>query len=352
MTHSRPRGAWRPLLVVLALLAAVAACGDETPGGGHRDASHGRELFVGYGCGACHQVGACGRPSAGSVRGSTTCTNSASSPACCGTIRSCWPPSSGPAGLRPEHGGARRRCDPAGRDGSGGVPAGSAMITSLPDPAVLVPILDVATLHVRRWRRGGGGRTTRGATRDDRAPLALPARARDRDGRGGARHGAAGQPLLRRTHGAAPAADPRRGTADGHGPPRRDPVARVGGGATSRAGRRGADGRARAPGRHAPPGDHAALASAAALRRRRRLRAAAPGRARDPARTAVLAWSAVGAAARRGDGAALAAVAALAVNALAGAGLGVVLLAAQLPLYDAYAAFGPERSTSSGSAGR
>jgi putative membrane protein len=56
--------------------------------------------------------------------------------------------------------------------------------------------------------------------------------------------------------------------------------------------------------------------------------------------TAVLAWAAVGAATQHGDGAALAAVAALAVNALAGAGLGVVLLAAPLPLYDAHAAFG------------
>jgi cytochrome c oxidase assembly factor CtaG len=47
---------------------------------------------------------------------------------------------------------------------------------------------------------------------------------------------------------------------------------------------------------------------------------------------------------RRGhtrDAAVLAAVAALGVDALAGAGLGVVLLAAPVPLYDAYVPFGP-----------
>lgn len=56
-TRRSPRSAWRPFLAVLALLAAVAACGDETPEVAIGDASHGRELFVGYGCGACHQVG-------------------------------------------------------------------------------------------------------------------------------------------------------------------------------------------------------------------------------------------------------------------------------------------------------
>jgi putative membrane protein len=57
--------------------------------------------------------------------------------------------------------------------------------------------------------------------------------------------------------------------------------------------------------------------------------------------TAVLAWAAVAAAARCGDGRALVAVVVLALNALAGAGLGVVLLSAPLILYDSYATAGP-----------
>jgi cytochrome c len=57
MTRRSPPGAWRPFLVVVVLLAAVAACGDETPDVTIGDASNGRELFIGYGCGACHQVG-------------------------------------------------------------------------------------------------------------------------------------------------------------------------------------------------------------------------------------------------------------------------------------------------------
>jgi putative membrane protein len=56
--------------------------------------------------------------------------------------------------------------------------------------------------------------------------------------------------------------------------------------------------------------------------------------------TAVAAWTAVVAAARAGGTRTLAAVVALAANALAGAGLGVVLLSAPIPLYDGYAALG------------
>jgi cytochrome c len=47
-----------PLVFVAALMMALSACGGED----RRevalgDADHGRELFVGYGCGACHQLG-------------------------------------------------------------------------------------------------------------------------------------------------------------------------------------------------------------------------------------------------------------------------------------------------------
>lgn len=58
-----PRGsAWPPLVLLLGIVLAVAAC---TSGGSEPVASddvvvgqaeHGRELFVGYGCGACHQI--------------------------------------------------------------------------------------------------------------------------------------------------------------------------------------------------------------------------------------------------------------------------------------------------------
>lgn len=58
--------------------------------------------------------------------------------------------------------------------------------------------------------------------------------------------------------------------------------------------------------------------------------------------TAVLAWTAVVATARSGDARVLVGVVVLALNALAGAGLGVVLLSAPLVLYDSYAALGPE----------
>lgn len=59
--RSRP---WAPAAFVIALLLGLAACsGDrgsgtsaEFAGADLGDSERGRELFVGYGCGACHQV--------------------------------------------------------------------------------------------------------------------------------------------------------------------------------------------------------------------------------------------------------------------------------------------------------
>lgn len=52
----RPRP-WLPLALVAAMLAGLQACDrDPAPGAAGGDPQHGRELFVGYGCGACHQV--------------------------------------------------------------------------------------------------------------------------------------------------------------------------------------------------------------------------------------------------------------------------------------------------------
>lgn len=63
----RPTG-WLPVLLAIAVATTVTACGQgqrgaSTTGPGtaagveYGDADRGRELFVGYGCGACHQHG-------------------------------------------------------------------------------------------------------------------------------------------------------------------------------------------------------------------------------------------------------------------------------------------------------
>jgi cytochrome c len=60
------RGARRPArtvgpslvwVAVVAIAVALTACGSDDAEVAIGDADHGRELFVGYGCGACHQVG-------------------------------------------------------------------------------------------------------------------------------------------------------------------------------------------------------------------------------------------------------------------------------------------------------
>lgn len=57
------RRSWLPLLVVAVVLLTSAACGERgtsatrgASGTTIGDADRGRELFVGYGCGACHVV--------------------------------------------------------------------------------------------------------------------------------------------------------------------------------------------------------------------------------------------------------------------------------------------------------
>jgi cytochrome c len=53
----RDAAPWLPLLLVVALVALLGACGEDRQQIAAGDADHGRELFVGYGCGACHQLG-------------------------------------------------------------------------------------------------------------------------------------------------------------------------------------------------------------------------------------------------------------------------------------------------------
>jgi cytochrome c len=48
---------WLPLLLVVVLTAVLSACGQDRREIELGDAERGRELFVGYGCGACHQLG-------------------------------------------------------------------------------------------------------------------------------------------------------------------------------------------------------------------------------------------------------------------------------------------------------
>jgi cytochrome c len=45
-----------PVLLVGLLVAVLGGCGEDRREVALGDADHGRELFVGYGCGACHQL--------------------------------------------------------------------------------------------------------------------------------------------------------------------------------------------------------------------------------------------------------------------------------------------------------
>jgi cytochrome c len=56
VTRATLRAPLVPLLLVAVLVVVAGGCNGDAPEVAFGDAEQGRELFVGYGCGACHQV--------------------------------------------------------------------------------------------------------------------------------------------------------------------------------------------------------------------------------------------------------------------------------------------------------